>query len=482
MFKKFRKTKIIATLGPTTDKNDNLKKIIYAGVNVVRLNFSHGSLKEHENRSKKVRFLSKEILKYVAILGDLQGPKIRISSFENGYIKLNYGDNFVLDYNLSKFKGNKFEVGYEYKNLINDIIPGNILLLDDGKIQIKVLKIKKNKIFTKVILGGILSDNKGINKLGGGLSAKSLTKKDKKDIIFAAKIGIDYLAISFPKSSSDLKEARFLINEAGCKAKIISKIERAETVYNDDILDDIILASDAVMVARGDLGVEIGDHELIGAQKKIINRARFLNRAVITATQMMNSMINNPIPTRAEVMDVANAVLDGTDAVMLSAETATGKYPIETVNIMSNICLGAEKIPNFNNYKKFLNIQFNCISDAIAISSVYIANHLKGVNAIITMTESGRTPFMMSRMLSDIPIFAVSCNINTLYLSSLYRGVTPIYYKNIINNNCIIAIKNVIKYLCKIKILSVGNLIVVTNGDVMGTSGKTNTSRILYVK
>ncbi|WMC19720.1 MAG: pyruvate kinase [Enterobacteriaceae bacterium PC38] len=475
-----RKTKIIATLGPATDINNNLKKIILAGVNVVRLNFSHGSIKEHQIRADKVKSISKKINKYIAILVDLQGPKIRISSFINGFIKLYVNNIFILDYNLKKNEGNMNTVGFEYKNLVNDVIPGDILVLDDGHIQIKVIKIIDSKIFTKVLIGGILSNNKGINKLGGGISAKSLTDKDKKDIIIASKIGFDYLAVSFPSSSSDLKEARYLSKKSGCKAKIISKIERAEVINNDEILDEIILSSDAVMVARGDLGVEIGYSELIGAQKKIINRARFLNRAVITATQMMDSMIINSIPTRAEVMDVANSVLDGTDAVMLSAETATGKYPVETVKIMANICIGAEKIPSFNDYKKFLNIQFNCISDAIAIASVYIANHLKGVTAIITITESGRTAFMMSRIISEIPILAISRHKNALRLASLYRGVTPIYYKNN-NNNYLFTINHIIKHLLTIKLLIIGDLIVFTNGDIIGTSGNTNTSRILYI-
>ncbi|WGS66281.1 pyruvate kinase [Enterobacteriaceae bacterium ET-AT1-13] len=477
-----RKTKIIATLGPTTDKNNNLEKIILAGVNVVRLNFSHGFLEDHKIRAKKVKEISRKTGKYIAILVDLQGPKIRISSFKNGFIKLNINNIFILDYNVPVYEGNVEKVGFEYKNLINDVIPGDILVLDDGHIKIKVIKVKNEKIFTKVILGGLLSNNKGINKLGGGISAKSLTNKDKRDIIMASKIGIDYLAVSFPRSELDIKEARFLSNQAGSRAKIISKIERAEVVNNDKILDNIILSSDAVMVARGDLGVEIGDPELIGVQKKIISRSRFLNRAVITATQMMNSMINTPIPTRAEVMDVANSVLDGTDAVMLSAETATGKYPIETVKIMSNICIGAEKIPIFNDYKKFLNIQFNCISDAIAISSVYIANHLKGVAAIITLTESGRTSFMMSRVISDIPIFAISCHKNVLRLASLYRGVTPIYYDNQNIKNSMLIIKNIIRYLSKKKILFTGDLVVITTGDIIGKPGNTNTSRILCVK
>lgn len=478
MFKKTRRTKIVSTLGPSTDYKDNLKKIINAGVNVVRLNFSHGNSKDHLIRAKKVREIAFNLKKHIAIIGDLQGPKIRILKFKNGKILLKKGDLFLLDSNLKDCEGNQKKIGIDYKNLPEDVIPNDILLLDDGRIKLKVIKIKKKTIFTKIIIGGVLSDNKGINKLGGGLSVSVITEKDKKDIILASKIGVDYLAVSFPSTSEDLNNARYLLRKAGSNAKIISKIERAEAVISEEIMDNIILASDVVMVARGDLGVEIGDTELVNIQKKIIKRSRTLNRVVITATQMMESMINNQIPTRAEVMDVANAVLDGTDAVMLSAETATGKYPVETVLSMSNICLGAEKIPSINISKHRLNIKFNNIEDTISMSAMYAANHLKGITAIISITESGKTALIMSRISSGIPIYALSRHQHTLNLTSLYRGVTPIYF----NNKGFLEINNAIKLLYKKGFLSLGDLVIVTNSDLTNTIGSTNTLRVVSVK
>ena len=348
MSRKLRRTKIVCTMGPATDRDNNLEKIIAAGANVVRMNFSHGTPDDHIERAERVRAIAKKLGKTVAILGDLQGPKIRVSTFKDGKIFLNVGDKFILDAELPKGEGNQEAVGLDYKTLPQDVVPGDILLLDDGRVQLKVLSTEGAKVFTEVTVGGPLSNNKGINKLGGGLSADALTEKDKADIITAARIGVDYLAVSFPRSSADLNYARELAKQAGLEAKIVAKVERAETVVDEAAMDDIILASDVIMVARGDLGVEIGDPELVGVQKKLIRRSRQLNRAVITATQMMESMISNPMPTRAEVMDVANAVLDGTDAVMLSAETAAGQYPAETVATMARVCLGAEKMPSIN--------------------------------------------------------------------------------------------------------------------------------------
>ncbi|MGL4415934.1 MAG: pyruvate kinase, partial [Plesiomonas shigelloides] len=309
MSRRLRRTKIVTTLGPATDRDNNLEKIIAAGANVVRLNFSHGSAEDHLMRANKVREIAAKLGKHVAILGDLQGPKIRVSTFKEGKIFLNVGDKFLLDADLPKGEGDKEQVGIDYKGLPNDVVPGDILLLDDGRVQLKVLEVQGVKVFTEVTVGGPLSNNKGINKLGGGLSAEALTEKDKADIITAAKINVDFLAVSFPRTGEDLNYARRLARDAGCNAKIVAKVERAEAVATDEAMDDVILASDVVMVARGDLGVEIGDPELVGVQKKLIRRARSLNRAVITATQMMESMITNPMPTRAEVMDVANAVL-----------------------------------------------------------------------------------------------------------------------------------------------------------------------------
>lgn len=479
MSRRFRRTKIVTTLGPATDRDNNLEKVIAAGANVVRLNFSHGTAEDHQKRALKVREIAAKLGRHVAILGDLQGPKIRLSTFKEGKIFLSVGDRFLLDASLSKGEGDKEKVGIDYKGLPSDAVPGDILLLDDGRVQLKVLDVQGMKVFTEVTVGGPLSNNKGINKLGGGLSAEALTEKDKNDIVTAAQIGVDYLAVSFPRCGEDLNIARRLAHEAGCDARIVAKVERAEAVASLEAMDDIILASDVVMVARGDLGVEIGDPELVGIQKTLIRRARKLNRAVITATQMMESMITNPMPTRAEVMDVANAVLDGTDAVMLSAETAAGQYPSETVAAMAKVCLGAEKIPSINVSRHRLNMQFDNIEEAIAMSAMYAANHLQGVTAIITMTASGRTALMTSRITSGLPIFALSRHESTLNLTALYRGVTPVYFDS--QEDGLVAAHDAANLLRDKGFLISGDLVIVTQGDVRETVGTTNTSRILRV-
>ncbi|WP_422667240.1 pyruvate kinase [Buchnera aphidicola] len=477
---RLRRTKIVATVGPSTDKNNNLEKIIRAGVNVLRFNFSHGLPNEHKKRAYEAKKIMKKLNCHIALLADLQGPKIRISKFEKDYIHLNKNDFFVLDAALKEDNGNQERVGIDYKKLPSDLNIDDILLLDDGRIQLKVIKVNKIEIFTQVIVGGILSNNKGINKLGGGLSADALTEKDKKDIILAADMDVDYLAVSFPRCSKDLYIARKLAMKAGSHAKIIAKIERAEAIINQQIIEDIILASDVIMIARGDLGVEIGDPELAGIQKQLIRTARKLNRIVITATQMMESMITNPLPTRAEVMDVANAVLDGSDAVMLSAETASGEYPLETVINMAKVCQGAEKVPSINVSRHRLNIKFNDIEEAIAMSAMYSANHLRGISAIIAMTESGKTALMMSRITSGLPIFALSKNQKTLNLATLYRGVIPIYFNS--HNSGVKAANEALELLYKKNFLFIGDLVIVTQGDIMGKIGKTNTSRILKVE
>ncbi|QFQ32148.1 pyruvate kinase [Buchnera aphidicola] len=479
MLTRLRRTKIVATLGPATDKNDNLKKIIESGANVLRLNFSHGSPDEHVERAKKAREIMLNLNCNIALLGDLQGPKIRISKFKKNSVLLQKNEIFILDSNLHDTDGNQERVGIDYKQLPYDLNINDILLLDDGKIQLKVLKVTDFEIYTIVIVGGVLSNNKGINKLGGGLSAHSLTEKDRKDIILASEIDVDYLAVSFPRCGEDLKKARYLLKKAGSQAKIIAKIERAEAVSSQNSIEDIILSSDAIMIARGDLGVEIGDAELVGIQKNLIRSARKLNKVVITATQMMESMILNPSPTRAEVMDVANAVLDGSDAVMLSAETASGKYPSETVLNMSKVCMGAEKIPSINVSRHRINIKFNDIEETIAMSAMYAANHLNGITAIITMTESGKTALMTSRITSGLPIFALSKHKKTLNLSTLYRGVVPIYFDS--QHDGVKAANEAIMLLCKKGFLFNNDLVIVTQGDVMGKTGKTNTSRILKV-
>ena len=371
-----RRTKIVCTMGPALDKEGVLEELIKAGANVVRINFSHGSAEEHMARAQKVREISQRLGVYTAIDGDLQGPKIRISTFKEGRIFLNTGDLFTLDASMEKGEGTKDAVGIDYKDLPKDVKTGDVLMLDDGRVQLSVISVKGPRILTSVIVAGPLSNNKGINKQGGGLSAPALTSKDKADIITAAKIGVDFVAVSFPRTGKDINLARSLLKSAGSDAKIIAKVERAEVVASDESMEDVIKAADAVMVARGDLGVEIGDSELMGVQKRLIKKSRQLNRPVITATQMMESMIKSPMPTRAEVMDVANAVLDSTDAVMLSAETAAGDYPVETVAAMSQVCLGAEKNPvmvvsTYRTDKTFANSE-----ETIAMASMFAANHL----------------------------------------------------------------------------------------------------------
>ncbi|MCW9710000.1 pyruvate kinase [Avibacterium sp. 21-586] len=479
MSRRLRRTKIVCTMGPSTDRGNNLEKIIAAGANVVRMNFSHGTPEDHIGRAQRVREIAQKLGKTVAILGDLQGPKIRVSTFKDGKIFLNVGDKFVLDAELPKGEGNQESVGLDYKTLPQDVVPGDILLLDDGRVQLKVLSTEGAKVFTEVTVGGPLSNNKGINKLGGGLSADALTEKDKADIITAARIGVDYLAVSFPRSSADLNYARQLAEEAGLKAKIVAKVERAETVMSDEAMDDIILASDVIMVARGDLGVEIGDPELVGVQKKLIRRSRQLNRVVITATQMMESMISNPMPTRAEVMDVANAVLDGTDAVMLSAETAAGQYPAETVAAMAKVCLGAEKMPSVNVSRHRVDRTFETIEEAVAMSAMFAANHMKGVAAIIAMTNSGHTAKLMSRISSGLPIFALSRHQETLNLCALYRGVVPVHFDQ--ESRTIEGLKAAIQLLKDKGYLVTGDLVLLTQGDLL-TSGGTNTCRTLVVE
>jgi pyruvate kinase len=413
-----RRTKILATLGPATDKPGVLEGLFHAGVDVVRMNFSHGSAQDHIDRAHAVRELSRKTGRLVGILADLQGPKIRIARFKNGSVFLNEGQDFALDINLDENAGDHSQVGITYEPLALEVKPGSRLLLDDGRIVLDVINVENMRVNCTVIVGGVLSNNKGINLLGGGLSAAALTDKDKEDIKTIAEMGADYVAISFPRSADDLYEARRLLREAGCEAGIVAKVERAEAL---EVIDAIILAADAVMVARGDLGVEIGDANLPAVQKHMIKRTRELNRVAITATQMMESMIDNPIPTRAEVFDVANAVYDGTDAIMLSAETASGKYPIKAVEAMDRICLEAEKQPSVRVSDHRVSIQFERVDEAIAMSSMYMANHTK-ITGIAALTESGATALWMSRISSGIPIFAFSSHQKTLGRVTLYRG------------------------------------------------------------
>ena len=476
-----RRTKIVATLGPATSTQTAIEKLIQAGAAVFRLNFSHGSADDHRERAAMVRAAAAKLGAHVAILGDLQGPKIRVSTFKNGAVMLEEGQPYVLDAELAKGEGDEHQVGIDYKELPQDVKAGDLLLLDDGRIQLTVDRVEGARVYTTVTVGGKLSNNKGINRQGGGLTAPALTDKDKRDIITAAEIDVDFLAVSFPRSGDDLRLARDLALAAGSEARIMAKIERAEAVADNETLDDIIRASDAVMVARGDLGVEIGDAELVGQQKRIIARSRQLNRVVITATQMMESMIESPMPTRAEVMDVANAVLDGTDAVMLSAETAAGKYPTETVRAMARVCDGAEKHPSVQISKHRMDVTFTEISETIALSAMYAANHLEGIKAIITLTESGYTAKLMSRITSPQPIFALSRHTKTLNKMALYRGVYPAFFDSTALDGQSLPDAAIDAIKAKAGLKS-GDLVIMTHGDVMETIGASNTCKIVQVK
>lgn len=472
-----RRTKIVATLGPATDDPENLKKMIIAGVDVVRVNFSHGTKEEHAGRINAVRQCAKEHDRIVGILADMQGPKIRVARFAQGVVELAEGSAFCLDADHPKEGGNEKTVGIDYKELPRDVHPGDTLLLDDGRIVMIVQSVAGNKIHCEVVTGGKLSNNKGINRLGGGLSAGALTDKDRVDLKIAADLDVDYVAISFPRSAKDMHEARELLDKAGgTTIGTVAKIERTEAVVN---IDEIILASDAVMVARGDLSVEIGDAEVPAVQKHIIRRARFHNRPVITATQMMESMIESSVPTRAEVSDVANAVLDGTDAVMLSAETAVGKHPELVIAAVSRTCLGVEKHPVATKAKYVRDQHFSRVDEAIAVATMYTANHLK-ISAIIALTESGATPLWMSRVRTGIPVFGFSRLPKTRAKMSLFRGVYPLDFDVTVLNRDEVN-REAVSALEKRGFVKKGDLVVITKGDHMGLLGGTNAMKIVEV-
>ena len=475
-----RRTKIVATLGPATDSPDMLENVIAAGVDVTRLNFSHGSAEEHMERARRVRETAARQGRFVALLADLQGPKLRIARFANNKINLTRGQSFVLDASMDKDAGTEERVGIDYENLINDVSPGDVLVLDDGRIEMEVTGVDDHSITSRVLIGGPLSNNKGLNKRGGGLSANALTDKDKRDIVTAARLGADYVAVSFVRTADDMHTARQLLREAGSEAGLVAKIERAELAHDNEALDDVIRASDAVMVARGDLAVEIGDAELVAVQKHIIARARVLNRAVITATQMMESMITNPMPTRAEVSDVANAVMDYTDAVMLSAETAVGDYPREAVEAMVRICVGAERHPSMHQSKHRIHQDMVQVDEAIALSAMYAANHLQGVSAIICLTETGSTPRLMSRIKSSLPIFAYSRNHTTQHRVALYRGVQTIPFDTATLANEQVNTLAVEK-LREQGVVQDGDLVIITKGDYANAQGGTNSMKIVRV-
>ncbi len=469
-----RKTKIVATLGPSSNSEEMLARMITAGVNVVRLNFSHGMPEEHIRRAEIVRNIAVKLGRPVGVLCDLQGPKIRIGKFELGKVILKTGDIFVLDADCEL--GDQYRVGLDYKTLPQEVAEGAVLLLDDGRITMQVDRIKGHQIHCVVLNGGVLSNNKGINRQGGGLSADALTKKDREDIMTAVALEADYIAVSFPKTAADIELARSLVRQAGGNASIIAKIERAEAITE---LESIIKASDAIMVARGDLGVEVGDAAVPGLQKRMIRMARAHNKLVITATQMMESMISSPIPTRAEVSDVANAVLDGTDAVMLSAETASGQYPLETVEAVHRVVIEAEKEYFSVQHAQKLDQVFIKTDEAVAAAAIYTAQHLK-VKAIAALTQSGNAAQWLSRADAEVPIYALSPDKFARRKLTLHRGVYPypIEQGNKNRDEILLAMEQV---LLQQGVVNPGDTILLTFGEPIGSPGGTNTMKIVKV-
>ncbi|MCL7462341.1 pyruvate kinase [Pseudomonas sp. NW5] len=475
-----RRTKIVATLGPASSSPQMLEQLILAGMNVARLNFSHGSAEDHMARAHLVRELAAKHGRHVALLGDLQGPKIRIARFASQRIELARGDTFRFSVSHPRDAGTQEVVGIDYPDLVKDCKVGDELLLDDGRVIMQVEQVTATELHCTVLVGGPLSNHKGINRKGGGLTAPALTDKDKADIQLAAAMELDYLAVSFPRDAADIDYARQLLKEAGGDAWLIAKIERAEAVADDEALDGLIRASDGVMVARGDLAVEIGDAELVGIQKKIIAHARTLNKLVITATQMMESMIHSPMPTRAEVSDVANAVLDYTDAVMLSAESAAGEYPVEAVQAMDRICVGAEKHPTSKKSGHRMGETFSRCDESIALAAMYTANHFPGIKAVIALTESGYTPLIMSRIRSSVPIFAYSPHRGTQARTALLRGVEPVPFDAAALPPSKVS-QAAVDELLKRGAVEPGDWVILTKGDSYTTVGGTNTLKLLQV-
>ncbi len=474
-----RATKIVATLGPASSDPQILEQMIAAGVNVVRLNFSHGKASDHVDRATMVREAAKRAGREVAIMADLQGPKIRVGKFAEGRVMLEPGARFVLDASRTE-PGDLSGVGLDYKELPRDVKPGDMLLLNDGLIVLTVDAVRGDAVHTTVKLGGELSNNKGINKQGGGLTAPALTGKDMEDIKTAMSFQADYVAVSFPKNATDMEMARQLCNVAAAeyrhKPGLIAKIERAEAIPR---LEEILKASDGIMVARGDLAVEVGNAVVPALQKKMIRMARDMDKVVITATQMMESMITNPVPTRAEVSDVANAVLDGTDAVMLSAETAAGKYPLETVQEMDKICSAAEAAEDPDRDADLEGHTVGHIDQSVAMGALFTAHHL-GAKAIVAMTDSGSTALWMSRHRIHIPIYALTPKVTTQRRMAMFRNVRPLLMDTSADRDT--ALEQAERHLKMRNIVQQGDLYVITCGEPMGQPGGTNMLKICRVR
>lgn len=473
------RTKIIATVGPASNSIAVLEQLIANGCSVFRVNFSHGSHESHAESIQSIRTAAENLGQYVAILGDLQGPKIRIGGIVGDSFDLEVGQELILDSDIADDQGSLEGVSYQCATLAESCEPGRLLMLDDGRVQLEVISVSGNAIRTSVLGGHRLSSRKGLNLKGGGLSEDALTEKDKRDIVFASQQNLDYLCVSFPVSPQDMLDARELLDAAGCKAKLIAKLERAEVVESQSVIDAMVEVSDAVMVARGDLAVEVGFEAVTSIQKQIVQRARSLNKPVIVATQMMESMIDSPVPTRAEVSDVANAVFDQADAVMLSAETAVGQFPVETIKAVYDIIIATEKNTLTQVSKHRVECDFEYVDESMAMAAMYLSNHFKSIKAIICLTESGNTALWMSRIKSHLPMVAMSVKDATLNRVALYKGVKSAHLpyhekRNEYLDEAVEIVRGVVA-------LESGDYVAITFGDVVGVDGNTNTLKILQV-
>jgi pyruvate kinase len=473
-----RRTKIIATVGPASAGEETLTALVQAGVDLFRLNFSHGSTATLTEWAHRIRRVAEHCQTEVGLLGDLAGPKIRIGRFQDGPVELRSGDRFTIDPLCPEAEGNRERVSVSYARLPSDVSPGDRLLLADGQIAFRVDSVVGTAIHCRVETGGVLSDHKGINREGGGLSADALTDKDRRDIEVAAKLGVDYLAVSFPRDAGDIAQARGLLEKAGGQALVVAKIERKEAVEN---IRSILSEADAIMVARGDLAIEIGDWELAGVQKRLIRLALEARSVVITATQMMESMVLNPVPTRAEVLDVANAVLDGTDAVMLSAESAVGHYPVRAVEAMARICLGAEKDVMGSSSLELMKAdeRYQSVNELIAMVAVHAANRFP-IRAVATLTESGTTPHLASRPRSMIPIYALTRHESTRRRVTLLRGVYPVSF-DVLHANPDHVLDEAVATLRAVGAVEPGDFVLFTKGDSEGLAGTTNLLKVIEV-
>ncbi|NND81465.1 MAG: pyruvate kinase [Gammaproteobacteria bacterium] len=473
------RTKIIATVGPASNRVEVLEQLIAAGCSVFRINFSHGSHADHAESIAAIRQAAQNLDQWVAILGDLQGPKIRIGAIVGDSFDLKVGQELLLDSEIDDEMGTPDGVSYRCDTLAHSCAPGRMLLLDDGRIQLEVTEVQGSAITTRVVAGNKLSSRKGLNLKGGGLAEDALTEKDARDVAFASEQDIDYVCVSFPATAEDMEQAREMLDDAGCTAKLIAKIERAEVVANQDTIDRMIDSADGVMVARGDLAVEVGFESVTSIQKQIVQRARTLNKPVIVATQMMESMIDSPVPTRAEVSDVANAVFDYADAVMLSAETAVGQFPVAVVETVRDVIIATEKNAITQISKHRVQSDFEYVDESIAMASMYLANHFKAIKAIVCLTESGSTALWMSRIKTHLPLVAISGKTPTLNRVALYRGVLSVHLPHDQDRNNLL--DDAVQRVRRVVNLAAGDYVAITFGDVVGVDGHTNTLKILQV-